>query len=322
MRTWPKLALLLGSLLIAALLVPGSAAATTKHTQRVSVSSAGVQGNADSGNYPAAISANGRYVAFDSAASNLVSGDSNGYVDVFVRDRKLHKTYLVSVSSAGVQGNGVSYAPAISANGRYVAFDSAASNLVSGDSNGYIDIFVRDRKLHKTFLVSVSSAGIQANGNSGDYAAGVSADGRYVAFDSAASNLTGADTNGYQDVFVRDRKLHRTSRVSVSSAGVQGNAESYTPAISADGRYVAFESAASNLVGGDSNGYFDVFVRDRKLHRTVRASVTAGVQGNGPSEGPAISADGRYVSFVSSASDLVSGDTNGYGDIFVRGPYH
>ncbi len=314
MRTWQTLAMVLGSLLVVALLVPGSAAATTKRTQRVSVGPAGVQGNFPS-ELPS-VSANGRYVAFDSAASNLVSGDTNGYADVFVRDRKLHKTFLVSVSSTGSQGNDYSFNPSISANGRYVAFESAATNLVSGDTNGYQDVFVRDRKLHKTYLVSVSSAGLQ--GNSASYDPSISADGRYVAFDSEAGNLVSAATDD-RDVFVRDLKLHRTSMVSVSSAGIQGNDISALPAISADGRYVAFESVATNLVSGDTNGYADVFVRDRKLHRTSLASVTsAGAQGNGPSYTPSISGSGRYVAFESDATDLVSGDSNASRDIFVR----
>ena len=105
-------------------------------------------------------------MVFDSAASNLVAGDSNGYEDVFVRDRKLHKTYRVSVSSAGVQGNADSFAPFISADGRYVAFASNASNLVASDTNGFTDVFVRDLKLHKTYLVSVGPAGVQGNDNS------------------------------------------------------------------------------------------------------------------------------------------------------------
>ena len=317
MRKWHRLSLLVGFLLIVALLVPGTAAAATKHTQRVSVSSARVQGNSDSGIYAPSISADGRYVVFASNASNLVVGDSNGDTDIFVRDRKLHKTYRVSVSSAGVQGNANSYNPVISADGRYVAFASNASNLVPGDSNASEDIFVRDLKLHKTYRVSVSSAGVQANSNS--LTASISGDGRYVAFFSFATNLVAGDTNGYADVFVRDRKLHKTYRVSVSSAGVQGNSFSDSPAISADGRYVAFASNASNLVAGDSNASEDVFVRDLKLHKTYRVSVsTAGVQGNNASADPSISADGRYVAFDSTASNLVAGDSNGYADVFVR----
>ncbi len=317
MRTWHTLPLLVGSLLIATLLVPGTAAAAAKHTQRVSVSSAGIQGNAESGTFTPSISANGRYVAFDSTASNLVSGDTNGISDVFARDRKLHKTVRVSVGPGGAQGNNLSGNPSISANGRYVAFDSTASNLVSGDINGFSDVFVRDRKLHKTFLVSIGPAGAQGNNDS--FTPAISANGRYVAFVSVASNLVSGDSNSSSDVFVRDLKLHKTYRVSVGPAGLQGDSYSDEPSISADGRYVAFRSFAANLVSGDSNGYLDVFVRDRKLHKTVRVSVdSAGLQGNSFSDSPSISANGRYVAFRSFASNLVPGDSNGYPDVFVR----
>ena len=319
MRTRHTLPLLVLSLLIATLLLPGTAVAAAKHTQRVSVSSAGIQGNDASGfPYAPSVSANGRYVAFESGASNLVSGDTNGFQDIFLRDRKLHKTVLVSVSSAGAQGNGDSLEPSISANGRYVAFISQATNLVRGDSNGFQDVFVRDRKLHKTYVVSVDSAGVQGD-DSSDYPS-ISANGRYVAFESLATNLVPGDSNGYQDVFVRDLKLHETHRVSVSSAGLQGNNTSFEPAISADGRYVAFVSVASNLVAGDNNSSEDIFVRDLKLHRTVRVSVSsAGVEGNGFSQEPSISTNGRYVAFLSGADNLVSVDENGATtDIFVR----
>ena len=289
-----------------------------RKTYLVSVGAAGLQGNNVSDE--ASISANGRYVAFESDASNLVSGDSNGYADVFVRDRKLHKTIRVSVSSAGVQGDNISADPSISANGRIVAFVSLADNLGPGDSNGFLDVYARDRKLHKTARVSVGTAGQQ--GNSDSYVPSISADGRYVAFESDASTLVPGDSNGHTDVFVRDRKLHKTVRVSVGTTGVQGNGPSYVPSISADGRYVAFTSDASNFVAGDSNGYSDVFVRDRKLHKTIRVSVgSAGVQGNGESAEASISGDGRFVAFASLATNLVAGDTNGYQDIFVRGPY-
>jgi len=317
MRTWHTLLLVMGSLLTATLLVPATAAAVAKHTQRVSVDSAGIQGNADSGAFAPSISANGRYVAFDSTASNLVSGDTNGFYDVFVRDRKLHKTVRVSVGAGGAQGNGLSDHPSISANGRYVAFESSSSNLVSGDTNGFVDVFVRDRKLHKTVLVSVDSAGVQANNDSS--APSISANGRYVAFVSVATNLVPGDSNASSDVFVRDLKLHKTYRVSVGPAALQADSYSDEPSISANGRYVAFRSFATNLVSGDTNGYLDVFVRDRRLHKTVRVSVdSAGVQGNSFSDTPSISANGRYVAFRSFATNLVSSDTNGFSDVFVR----
>ena len=142
----------------------------------------------------------------------------------------------VSVSSAGVQGNSNSFISAISADGRYVAFTSYANNLVAGDTNGTEDVFVRDRVTGKTTRISVSSAGGQGNGYSNN--SRISADGRYVAFSSDAENLVAGDTNGYDDVFVRDRVTGKTTLVSISSVGEHGNDLSRLGAISADGRYI------------------------------------------------------------------------------------
>jgi hypothetical protein len=238
-------------------------------------------------------------------------------VDVFARDRQNGTTERVSVDSSGGQGNGSSYAPSMSADGRYVAFHSLASSLVSMDTNLSSDVFVRDRQSGTTQLVSVNSGGMQANGNS--YYPSISADGRFVAFWSLASNLVPGDTNNLADVFVRDRQSGTTERVSVDSTGSQGNGGSYYPAISSDGRYVAFWSSASTLAAGDTNGVADVFLRDRQGGSTERDSVnSAGAQGNDDSYSPSISADGRDVAFYSVATNLVPGDTNGVGDVFVR----
>ncbi len=288
----------------------------TGETTRVSVSSEGVQGNDDS-IYPF-ISSDGRFVAFESYASNLVTGDTNGTRDIFVHDREMGETTRVSVSSEGVQGNG-SYSryPSISSDGRYVAFNSDASNLVIGDTNNYSDSFVHDRETGETTRVSVSSAGVQ--GNAGVSNTFISADGRYVAFPSLASNLVIGDTNGRWDIFVHDRQTGETTRVSVSSADVQGNDNSIYPGMSSDGRYVVFSSTASNLVNGDTNNNSDVFVHDRETGETTKVSVSsAGVHGNDGSYHPSISSDGRYVAFISNASNLVTGDTNGTNDIFVH----
>ena len=289
----------------------------TGATTRVSVSTSGVQGNDWS--HLASISADGRYVAFDSFASNLVPGDTNGIGDVFVHDRQTGATQRVSVSSSGTQAAGLNSAGAsISADGRLVAFASGASNLVSGDSNNARDIFVHDRQTGATTRVSVSSSGVQANARSGEFF--LSPDGRYVAFDCDATNLVPGDTNSLQDIFVRDRQTGATTRVSVSSSGVQANANSFFPSLSADGRLVSFYGSSNNLVPGDTNGKSDVFLHDRQTGTTLLVSVdSAGNQGNQSSSGASsISADGRSVAFSSQASNLVSDDTNGTTDLFVR----
>jgi len=243
-------------------------------TERVSVSSSGEQGNERSawcgGDWLVAISPDGRYAAFTSSASNLVTGDTNGCNDVLIRDLGARTTERVSVSDSGGQGNANSCGGiAVSADGRYVAFRSYASNLVPNDAAPYwADVFVRDRQLGTTELVNVSNSGEQANSDTVG-PLGISADGRYVAFHSAADNLVPGDTNGTYDLFIRDRQMATTERISVSTSGEQGNGYTgYTAsglAMSGDGRFVAFSSEASNLVAGDTNGYPDVFVRDRLL---------------------------------------------------------
>ena len=286
----------------------------TAQTTRVSVASTGTQANGAS--TTAALSSDGRYVAFASSATNLVSGDTNAKSDVFVRDRTTSQTTRVSVASAGTQGTGDSLLPALSGDGRYVAFLSSASNLVTGDTNGQPDLFVYDRQTAQTTRVSVASTGTQANGAS--TTAALSSDGRYVAFASSATNLVSGDTNAKSDVFVRDRTTSQTTRVSVASAGTQGTGDSLLPGLSADGRFVVFASSAANLVTGDTNGTFDIFVRDRTTNQTKRASVGAGsLQSTADSLLPAVSGDGLVVGFTSSASNLVSGDTNAVSDVFV-----
>jgi len=294
----------------------------TGQTARVSIASDGSQGNDDSSytythRSRPSISTDGRYVVFQSWASNLVSGDTNSKADVFVHDQQTGQATRVSMASDGTQGNSNSYYPSISADGRYVAFDSYASNLVTGDTNSKWDIFVHDRQTGQTTRVSVASDGSQ--GNSDSYYPSISANGRYVAFRSDASNLVSGDTNDERDVFVHDRQTGQTTRVSIASDGSQGNSDSWSPSISADGRYVAFQSGASNLVSGDTNGRCDIFVHDRQTGQTARVSMASdGTQGNSDSFYPSISADGRYVVFQSWASNLVSGDTNSMRDVFVH----
>jgi Tol biopolymer transport system component len=305
---------------------------STGAMQRVSVTSQGGQAKPSSdpfgGSLAGGISANGRYVAFRSDSPNLVGHDTNRTSDIFVYDRGHHRVTRVSVSGKGRQANGPSGDPAISANGRYVAFYSAATNLVAGDTNGFLDVFVRDLRTHRTIRVSVTSRGRQAACNAGGCEStepALSANGRYVAFESSATNLVSGDTNRLADVFVHDLRTGRTQRVSVSSSGRQGGGDrtnngSNAPVISADGRYVVFHSYASNLVAGDTNRVPDIFVRDRKARKTKRVSVSsAGRQADQESLGAAaISADGRYVAFTSLATNLVAGDANDITDVFVR----
>ncbi|MGQ9927083.1 MAG: putative Ig domain-containing protein [Chloroflexaceae bacterium] len=284
-------------------------------TLRVSLNSGGLEGN--NGSRSPAISRNGRFVAFASEASNLFSGDSNDASDIFVRDRQLNTTSRVSVATGGIQANGPSFAPALSDDGRFVAFESFATNLVSLDTNGLRDVFVHDRQTNTTVRVSVDSSGTQANGDS--YAPSISGDGRFEAFVSSATNLVGADTNGVSDIFVRDLQMNTTIRVSVDSGGAQANGDSYAPSISGDGRFVAFVSSATNLVGADTNGVSDIFVRDLQMNTTIRVSVdSGGAQANGNSYDPAISGNGLFVAFASESDNLVSADTNNASDIFVR----
>jgi Tol biopolymer transport system component len=288
----------------------------TGETSHVSVASDGTEGNLHSG-FPS-ISADGRYVAFHSQANNLVPGDTNNTsTDVLVHDRQTGETTLVSVASDGTQGNRRALRPSISADGRYVAFESSASNLVPDDTNNAWDIFVHDRQTGETTRVSVASDGSQTN-NVASGNASISADGRYVAFESGDRNLVPNDTNNSQDIFVHDRQTGETTRVSVASDGSQAYYGASHPSISADGRYVAFHSLSSNLVSGDTNAY-DVFVHDRQTGETTLVSVASdGSQANQQSRNPSISADGRSVAFHAYASNLVPDDTNDDRDIFVH----
>lgn len=285
----------------------------------VSVASDGTLGNERSSDV--AISATGRFAAFASAATNLVGGDSNGWSDIFVHDMQNGETTRVSLAGDGTQGDGDSWAPAISADGRFVAFASSATNLVDADTNGAPDIFVHDRQTGEIALVSVAGDGTQGNLDSLEPA--ISADGSVVAFYSWADNLVPADVNGtVRDIFVHDRQTQETTLVSVAGDGTQGNGNSISPAISGDGRLIVFESEATNLLGdpeNDENAASDIFVHDRQSGETRRVSVTSdGGESDGPSYSAAISAGGHFVAFESPAGNLVDGDTNGMYDVFVH----
>ena len=263
------------------------------------------------------ISPEGTRVAFSSFATDIVSGDTNGVRDVFMRVLPFGINVLISQSSGGVRGDGESLAPAISLVGETVAFYSLATNLGLGDTNGFGDVFVRDTGPGVTERVAVSTEGTQGDCPSSGPA--ISWDGRIVAFVSCASNLVADDTNNVVDIFVHDRDTGVTERVSLDSAGAETNGGSIRPSLSANGRFVGFESDADNLVPGDTNGVKDVFVHDRLSGTTIRASVSStGEEANGRSFNAGLSPDGSVVAFVSLASNLVSGDTNNVGDVFAH----
>ncbi|MGH2739940.1 MAG: hypothetical protein ACRDH6_05595, partial [Actinomycetota bacterium] len=283
------------------------------------------------------ISGNGRFVAFESASQ--IPGDKLGPTDIFVHDLVTKRTSNASVSSAGAEGDDVSVAPSMSADGRYVGFTSCASNLVPGDDNDLPDVFVHDGLSGATERVSVRSDGQEAQSVPTDARAAdpalcavssppsISQDGRFVAFTSDLTDLIEGDNNDSTDVFLHDRAAERTTRVSVSSRGLGGDCDSLFPSISADGRFVAFASCASNLVEGDANenlgtpsgSAWDVFVRDRATGTTTLVSVSSsGAQGDLDSWTASISPDGRYVGFPSDATNLVSDDTNSFRDAFVH----
>ena len=288
---------------------------TTGSTRRMSISRRGKEPDEES--FSVAISANGRWIAFTSGATTLVRGDTNGEYDVFVRDRTRRTIRRVSVSSAGTEGTGFSDRGSFSANGRYVAFHSTSEDLVPGDTNGVMDIFLRDQLKQRTRRISLTPSGGQVDGASSTPT--LSANARYVAFDSSATDLVPGDANGTYDVFLRDRRTRTTTIVSVRSGGDAANGGSSFPAISADARYVVFASTASNLVDGDTNGKEDVFLHDRVTRTTTRISVaTDGTEGDDDAYSGAPSGHAEVVVFRSWATTMVANDTNDLQDIFVR----
>lgn len=297
---------------------------TGRATEGASADAGGLLGGSD-GALGAAMSADGRFVAFASAAA-LVAGDSNGFADIYVRDRQAGTIGRVSLGAAGVQSNANSFDPSISADGRFVVFSSIASNLVANDTNGMSDVFVHDRQAGITKRLSAStSAGVVTQANGASDQGCISGNGLYVAFASLATNLVSIDANAARDVFVHDITTGVISRVSVDSFGTAGNGESTSPCISSDGRFVVFQSNATNLIAGDINGLPDILVHDRwpgtgsGAGNTIRVSGGHnGVEPNGASANPSISADGQIIAFSSAASNLVVGDDNNVADIFVR----
>ena len=306
--------------LAAALLCGAASVSAQGRTMRVSVASGGVE--AHEGGIWAALSADGRWVAFASDSNDLVPLDTNGERDTFVHDRLTGLTERVSVNDAGVeqdQGGFQFGRPEISADGRYVAFDGLGTNLTPLDTHGVYQIYVRDRLLGTTRCVSLSTGGECADAAAGDPR--MSRDGRVIAFSSTASNLVAGDDDGpfAADVFVHDRRTGVTTEVSWGLGGAPVLFNVALDALSDDGRFVTFHSAAANVVAGDDNGLSDVFLHDRSTGLTELVSRGPwGRAGHGTSAGSAVSADARYVAFSSEADDLVPGDRNGTSDVFLR----
>lgn len=314
----------------------------TDQFDRVSVSSAGDQGNGAS--LRPSISGDGRFIAYQSRATNLVSGDTNRVIDAFVYDRLLRQNYRVSVTDTGSElapcpiapagacdtvGKRGGYRPAISGDGRYIAYTSDHGDVIPSQPLGpSSQVYVYDRTAQRTVDVVTSSTNPGGGGGTLGLSSGLSEDGRYVGFESSASDLVPGDTNGATDVFVRDRLSGVTSRVSVNSAGVQGNGSSANATISPDGRYMAFDSVASNLVtrdfenavDTDTNNLSDVFRRALPDGPTIRVSKNdaAAPEPNGGSYLPALTGDGGQVAFYSDATNLpgYGADSNGAPDIF------
>ncbi|MEW5986283.1 MAG: hypothetical protein AB1791_06585 [Chloroflexota bacterium] len=286
----------------------------TGEMERVSVSSSGEQGDGHS--HFSSISASGRYVVFLSASSNFASLAFNGWSQLFVHDRETGFTELITVNVNGEMSQGFHSYPTVSSDGRYVAFSTLASDLVANDTNGESDVFVRDREAGLMMRVSVSSSGEEGNDSSTIPA--ISADGRYVVFVSSADNLVEGDINDSSDTFVYDLWAGEIDLVSLSTEEEQAETSS-SGTLSEDGHYVVFNSRAANLVAGDTNGRTDVFRRDRLLGITERLSVdSVGQEGNDSSSHGYVSADGRYVVFDSFSTNLVNGDTNGVEDSFFH----
>ncbi len=318
----------------------------TNTVRRISLSQQSAQGNGASNN--PAVSGNGRYVAFSSDANNLVIGDTNGFSDIYVANTLNGLISRVSgINASGSQANNPSFRPSISRDGRYIVYESTATNLVTGltITSGVSHVYLFDRDVNNsgtfdtagntaTYLVDVDvTAPTTTAGNANAIQATISLDGSTIAFSSKATNLvTPATTSGRQNVYVRPRANVNTATSGIKNISVvngtvatEGNADSQTPSMSANGNYVAFASLATNLVSGDTNGVSDIFVYDNTIavgsnKSVTRMSVsTAGVESYDPSPAgfklgsinPTISSDGRYVAFASLAANLSNGDSVG-----------
>ncbi|MEW6554176.1 MAG: DUF5719 family protein [Actinomycetota bacterium] len=265
------------------------------------------------------ISADGRYVAFKSDANNLLGtgNDTNGFGDIFRKDLQTGAIVRCSTDAANGEGNNASYGSSISADGRYVAFESNSTDLVLPNANTFSDIYRKDVQTGAIVRCSTSSGGAEGDNGGSSYAM-ISADGKFVAFESDATNLVGGDGNNTRDVFRKNLQTGNMVRCSVDASGAEDGNASYNAGISADGRYVSFHSANDGFVPNDDNATTDVFRKDLETGAIVRCSTAPGVgEGDGYSGQAVINADGKYVAFVSEAANFVDGDTAG-DDVFRK----
>jgi hypothetical protein len=273
--------------------------------ERISQPNSDPAGEPDQPAYADGVTSSG-LVVFESKATNLVTGDTNGTSDVFVRQLQDAPIQQVSVSSddvGGAEGNADSYAGTASDDGQYVVFASRASNLAANSTNGQAGIFIRDLATRTTTLVSGPSGGGQADGDASFPS--ISSNGQLVAFNSDATNLAAGNPSGYQQVYVWNLDTGALERASQTNDGTAGNGDSTEPALSGDGSRVAFRSIATNLATGDTNGADDVFVQDLAQHLISRVNVTSKLtQANNSSFGPSLNNDGTIIAFPSDATNL------------------
>lgn len=317
-KYWAGILILLGGVVAFPLSREKVEATVPYNNTRANLDSSGNQANAYSQiSGDVSMSKDGRYIAFSSAASNLVAGDTNGKHDIFVKDKTTGTTTRVNVSSGGSQATTDTAESIISGNGQFVLFASDSTNLIASDTNNKVDLFLRDLQAGTTEAISSTPGGTQGNNHSGAIGFDISADGRFVVFSSSATNLVAGDTNGVDDVFIKDRKLNTLQLVSKSSGGTLGNASSRRPSVSCDGAYISFTSYSTNLVASDSNGVSDVFLVERIGGDSIKNVTLAGNGDVGSNDPALISCDSSSLVFTSSATNLVAGDTNSREDIFT-----
>lgn len=258
----------------------------------------------------------GNIVAYSSSAQNLIANDHNQVLDVFVYVRNTNETIRISENAQGEGGNGLSQFPEVSGNGRYVSFVSSADNLVANDTNGNRDAFRYDLQSNTLERVSLTQTGAEISSGIGADTPQISHDGNLVVL-TTRDALLPADTNSNTDAYLKNIQTGAIELLSVNTAGNGGNNDTHQVSISADGQIVALESSASDLVAVDANGETDIFVRDLNAGTTVRVMGVGGTEPDADSDIYNLSADGRYVTFSSGATNLVANDTNASGDVFV-----